>query len=409
MRPRQIVLHLATYLQGGAGRAITDLALDQRRAGYRVIVVASRKPEPGFENYPAYIERLEADGVEVDLVDSLFKRDTGLNAAAATHALWLLAGVAPSVIHAHAAVPARIGLAVRERFGAEPVCPVVHTMHGWSRRKLPAYVREDLSIMHDVDLVVFPSAASAAELERAGGRFETTCIVPYGIDAVAPALPLPDFLAPVAARRAAGARVLVTIGSLTAQKNQAALVEALPAIAAHHDVIAVLVGEGPEAARLNARALALGVADRVVLTGYLPDATAALRIADLLVQPSRAESFGISVIEAFRARVPVVANDIPALADLVRPGQTGWRFDAERPGSLSAVVRQALDATPAHRDAMVERAAHAFHASFTLDRMVARYREAYEVARQTIAKEGLGDRALCRYPAPPQIDHQITR
>ena len=141
---------------------------------------------------------------------------------------------------------------------------------------------------------------------------------------------------PISARSGRrGKRVIVTIGSLTRQKNHAVVIDALPAIAERHDVIVVLVGEGPELSALAERASALGVADRVQFRGYLSDASSVLEAADLLVQPSLTESFGIAVIEAFRAGVPVVASHIPALSGLVGDTNCGWMFDPASPDDLA--------------------------------------------------------------------------
>ncbi|MGE0039824.1 MAG: glycosyltransferase family 4 protein [Vicinamibacterales bacterium] len=371
------VLHLTPFLQGGAGRTVTDLALAARDAGGRVIVVTSRTAAPGYEHYPAYLRALERAGVETVLVDSLFARAPALNRAAEDAAVAALAGEAPRVIHAHAAVPAAIGLRVGARLGM-PRPPVVQTMHGWNAAKRPDHARQDLASMRDVDVVVFPSAASAADLARLGGRFRATRVVPAGIPAVAARPVVPAMLAPLAARRDMSARVLLTIGSLTSQKNQQVLIEALPAIARAREVVALLVGEGPETAALGARAVALGVGDRVWFTGYLPDATAVLPLADLLVQPSRTESFGMAVIEAFRARVPVAASAIPALAELVRPGETGWRFDADEPADLARAALEALGADAPARNAILDRAEAEFRERFTVDRMLAGYARLYD-------------------------------
>jgi hypothetical protein len=112
--PRSIV-HLSTFLQGGAGRAITDLACAQRHAGDSVLVVVSRTGEPGYDSYPHYLAELEAAGVPVLLEDSLFKRDQAAN----RRVLERLCEVRPpgtvDLVHAHAGVPARIGRCYAER------------------------------------------------------------------------------------------------------------------------------------------------------------------------------------------------------------------------------------------------------------------------------------------------------
>ena len=54
---RRLIVHLAPFLQGGAGRAISSLATRPARAGDRVIVATSLTAEPGFENYAEYLTR----------------------------------------------------------------------------------------------------------------------------------------------------------------------------------------------------------------------------------------------------------------------------------------------------------------------------------------------------------------
>src|SRR5690606_11261186 len=68
------ILHLTTFLQGGAGLAITSLAASQACDGHDVTVVTSRTEVPGYGNYPAYLETLIDSRVRVRQVDSLFDR-----------------------------------------------------------------------------------------------------------------------------------------------------------------------------------------------------------------------------------------------------------------------------------------------------------------------------------------------
>lgn len=369
------IVHLTTFLHGGAGRAVTLLACAQRRAGHDVVVVTSRTPAPGYDNYPEYLDTIAAAGARLVQVDSLFKRDDGLNRAALDTARAVLER-RPHLIHAHAAVPARIGVSLASR-----ACPVVQTMHGWSLHKTPDQVRQDLDIMREVDLVVFPSAAAAAQLRAAGGSFRTTAVVPCGIPVEAPRAALPAGLEHLQRRRTQGARVLVTIGSLTRQKNHAVVIDALPRLAERHDVMALLVGEGPELPELRARAVDLGVSDRVHFAGYIAEASNVLAVADVLVQPSLTESFGIAVAEAFRAGIPVVANDIPALAELLAGGACGWMFDGNDADDLFQTLDRGLRAPAADVAVMTARARQRFENHFTERRMIDGYARAYEQAR----------------------------
>jgi glycosyltransferase involved in cell wall biosynthesis len=141
------------------------------------------------------------------------------------------------------------------------------------------------------------------------------------------------------------------------------------------NVAAVFVGEGgrvlvEEAARAN-------VSDRVVACGYQPQASRWLPLMDLLVLPSRTEGQGLVVLEAFRAGVPVVVSDIPALARLVDEGRSGFRFEPDNAAALAHAIRAALALTAHQRDEVTRSARARFLEEFTCDRMVDRHEELY--------------------------------
>lgn len=101
------------------------------------------------------------------------------------------------------------------------------------------------------------------------------------------------------------------VGRLIGQKNVETLLEAFARAARQNPrATLTLVGSGELAPTLRARAAALGLSERVTLTGPLPPAevTARLHAADLLVHASRLETFGVTVVEAVAAGLPVLAT-----------------------------------------------------------------------------------------------------
>jgi len=85
------------------------------------------------------------------------------------------------------------------------------------------------------------------------------------------------------------------------------------------DVPLVVVGQtGWGGIDVQARSADLGISGRVRLLGRLPDADLAVVLdrAAALVSPSRAEGFGLPVLEAMAAGVPVVSSDAPALVEV---------------------------------------------------------------------------------------------
>jgi len=108
-------------------------------------------------------------------------------------------------------------------------------------------------------------------------------------------------------------------------------------------VAAVLLGEGPQRASIESLAAELGVADRVVLTGWRDDARDLLSTFDVFVLPSRRESFGISIVEAMLAERPVVATDVGSVSEVVVDGETGLLVASDQPGALAQAIRALLE------------------------------------------------------------------
>jgi glycosyltransferase involved in cell wall biosynthesis len=369
------VLHLTTFLQGGAGRCIVDLAIEQQAAGMRPMVVTSANGEDGYENYPEYLAALRDAGISLHLLDSLFKRDLARNlsvVADLTHTLQL---GEVSLIHAHASTPALIGLLLASR-AARPT-PVVQTMHGWGIRKSPEQEAVDLAVLGLLDAVVTTSEASSRLLTDMGLPAGRIHVIPCGL-AARPPMPAADEVAQeLQLARARGARVVLCIGSVTTNKNQQLLLEALPAVTQGQPVLCAFVGEGPGIAELSRRAQELSIGSSVRFFGHQPNAASYLTAADLLVVPSRSEGQGLVVLEAFRAGVLVVVSDIPALQELVSAPDLGVTFASGSSQALAAAINRALELPVSEREMIAGRARKRFADRFTTDAMRESHTELY--------------------------------
>lgn len=366
------IVHLTTFLQGGAGRAIAHLASAQRRAGHDVLVVTSATGEDGYGNYPHHIERLRADGVPLLTEDSLFKRDSRLNLRVLERLRGIRSADDVDVVHAHAGVPARVGrlFATQTR---RPIA-VVQTQHGWGTTKTADQARDDLAVLQDVDRAIVTSEASATWLAQRGVPRDHLIVIPCGLPAEMPPDPGAEPRNCVEALRVGRRSVIGCVGSVNANKNQRLVLEALAQMPGR-DVAAVFIGEGGES--LMAAARRLSVDDRVYAAGYRPDADRWMRLFDLLVVPSLTEGQGLVVLEAFRAGVPVVASDIAPLRELVTHGETGWLFDPGRAESLADAIQHALTTQAEARRAIVPAARRRFLDRYTVEAMVTRHEALY--------------------------------
>lgn len=138
--------------------------------------------------------------------------------------------------------------------------------------------------------------------------------------------------------------LVVFVGRLEHYKGVDLLLDAWPRVLATRPTARlVLIGEGTAGAALRERARTLPFQDSVTFTGFLPEEekVAWLQRATVLVQPSRKEGWGLTVLEANACGTPVVATDVPGLRDSVRHGRTGLLAAPNATslaGSLSAVL-----------------------------------------------------------------------
>jgi glycosyltransferase involved in cell wall biosynthesis len=164
------------------------------------------------------------------------------------------------------------------------------------------------------------------------------------------------------------APLLLNVGRLARQKNQAILLEALLHLPEAH---LLLVGEGELRAFLQNKVAELQLEKRVHFLGELEsqDVLAVLSISDVFVFPSLFEAMPMAVVEAMGLGLPVVAGDIPALRELL--GDAGIFVPSESAEKIARAVRQVLDSsalTSRMRQRSLERAR-----VFSLQKMVDSY------------------------------------
>jgi glycosyltransferase involved in cell wall biosynthesis len=151
-----------------------------------------------------------------------------------------------------------------------------------------------------------------------------------------------------AARSAFGlpitARLVVSSGRLTAVKNFAAIVRCLPLLKGVHLAIA---GVGPESEALLAEARSLGVAERLHLVGEVPPQRIHefLATGEVYAFASLTETFGLSAAEAAVSGLPIVANDLPVLREVLSDteGRSAALFAAENDtAAFTAAIARVL-------------------------------------------------------------------
>jgi len=165
--------------------------------------------------------------------------------------------------------------------------------------------------------------------------------------------------------------MLGAVGRLHPQKGFDRLLALLPGLAAalprDRRWGLVVLGDGPERGRLERMARDLPPEIRVALPGFRADAAEAMAAFDVLLVPSRWEGFGLVVAEGMAHGVPVIAQSLDVLSELVR-GYAAGRILDFAPGReielAASVLALAGTGIPQFR--------------FTAERMVEGYLEVYD-------------------------------
>lgn len=167
--------------------------------------------------------------------------------------------------------------------------------------------------------------------------------------------------------------VVGTVGKLAAGRGHREAIEAAAPLPA--DTVLLHVGKGELRSELQARAGALGTASRNFWAGYADkDLPELYRAMDVFLFPASGSDQGQrGILEAMASGVPVVALDVPGVADLVTNGREG--LVVPRAADLEAALRRLRDA-PDERARMAERARERAK-EFDGSRFVARAIELY--------------------------------
>ena len=146
------------------------------------------------------------------------------------------------------------------------------------------------------------------------------------------------------------APVFLSIGRFSGEKGHLILIEAFARVAADLPAARlVLAGDGELRPRIEARIAALGLADRVRITGWIssPQVREELLAARVLVQPSFQEGLPVVIMEAMALGRPVISTYVAGIPELVLPGVNGWLVPTGQVEALAHAMAEAAAVPPA--------------------------------------------------------------
>jgi glycosyltransferase involved in cell wall biosynthesis len=147
-------------------------------------------------------------------------------------------------------------------------------------------------------------------------------------------------------------KIVLYVGRLVYEKGIQVLINAIPKILEKVNAKFVIVGNGYMKEPLWEKIKHMGLAHKVLFTGFVDDETLRnlQKCADVSVVPSLFEPFGIVALEAMAAKSPVVVSDTGGLSEIVEHDLTGVKVYPDNPESLAwGVTRVLLDEAYANK------------------------------------------------------------
>ena len=144
--------------------------------------------------------------------------------------------------------------------------------------------------------------------------------------------------------------VMLTVGRLATgerYKGVDEVIDVMPRLLRQlPDLRYLIVGDGSDRARLEAKARAHGLSDYVIFAGRIAEAekVAHYNLADVYVMPSHGEGFGIALIEAAACGIPVVGSSVDGSREALLDGQLGRMVDPSNPDELVLAIGAAINA-----------------------------------------------------------------
>jgi glycosyltransferase involved in cell wall biosynthesis len=327
------IIHVLRAPIGGLFRHVVDVTLGQIERGHRVGLIADSMT--GGARAEAFLAELAprlALGIErVPITRELHPRDI--------HALWRISrrvrAMAPDVLHGHGAK----GAALARLTPSAPDAIRAYTPHGGSLIYSPGtllggFYRSLERILNPLtDLFLFESSYSA-------DLYRTIIARPAGMVRIVRNGIAETEFEPVTPR--SDATDIVCVGELRPVKAIDVVIEALATLKqSGRRVSATIAGEGADAAKLQAQACRLGVADQIHFIGHCP-ARQAFAMGRVFVIPSRAESLPYVVLEAAAAGLPIVATDVGGNPEIFGP-QSPQLIPADDIAALIGAITAAID------------------------------------------------------------------
>jgi len=379
---------------GGISPHVYNLSKSLARNGAKVYVVTC--------DFPGAPQHEIADGVEVFRVDSyknpspdfatwvyLMNVNLQKEAAAIVNGL----GGKVDIFHAHDWLVANAGIGLKHIF-RKPLLATIHSTEIGRRNGIhfdyERMIHEtEAWLTYEAWKVICCSDYMVSHVKWAFGLpVDKLVMIPNGVDVEAYAKTENTDLSGFRGKFALPEeKIVLYVGRLVYEKGVQVLVNAVPKVLEKANTKFVIVGNGYMKEQLSGIIKGMGLAHKVIFTGFVDDET--LRklqtCADVSVVPSLFEPFGIVAIEAMAAKSPVVVSDTGGLSEIVEHDVTGVKVYVNDPDSLAwGIVKVLLN--EAYANGIKARAFEKVREKYNWDKIAQQTKAIYEAVLNDYSK-----------------------
>ncbi|MEM7716209.1 MAG: glycosyltransferase family 4 protein [Cyanobacteria bacterium P01_A01_bin.68] len=281
----------------------------------------------------------------------------------------LINKIKPDIIHAHSS---KAGVVSRI---AGWICkvPTVFTAHGWGfspgtpklRRNI-ALISEKLLAQLTAKIICVSESDRQLALSLSVGNENSLTVVRYGIENIL--VPTPNLVQQLPR--------LIMVARFNEQKDQATLIKAIAQIK-NYDFHLDLVGSGVSLESCKALAASLGILSKVSFLGDRRNIPELLAKSQIFILATHYEGLPISILEAMRAGLPVVATSVNGIPEEIENKKTGLLVPTQDVQALANELSNLIE-SPDICQQMGEAGREKFLHEFTVERMVNEVQAVYE-------------------------------
>lgn len=315
-------------------------------------------------------EFAESKNIDVHILPNLIRSiDLQADFKATQESISLIKELQPCLIHAHNSKAGLVGRLAGYLCGV----PTIYTAHGWQFasgtpiiHKSLSYINEKLGAALSSKIICVSESDRQLALHSSLTHSSKLVTIHLGIEDSCSITAQPEHQPPK----------IAMVARFDKQKDHFTLLNAISKLS-HLEFSVDLIGSGPLLPDCIEMATNIGITDKVDFLGNRHDVPEILSSVQLFVLSTHYEGLPISILEAMRAGLPIVASDVDGIPEEVIDGETGILVKRQDINEL-AFALELLISSPNMRKSMGKLGRQTFEKKFSLDRMLQETQSLYE-------------------------------